>query len=225
MNRSPAGSSAAQPKAPRQRSSDIAQEFCTRALERLALLYEGPSAEVVAPWPAAKRGGPPAAEKPAAFNSAVADLRLRRAQEPRAEAEIALGRQFAARAEEISRILRASTVSIDAAFAPEPGARGSKQALQATPEREPGARRPRRTPLQPVSVQENLGRLAQAKEIGAERARRRKETTARSGGGVYRVPAAAQPAIGADLAEERRQAVARSSLRRNYKSPTIARSG
>jgi hypothetical protein len=223
MTRPLAGSTDASSKKPRKRPVDITQELCTRFLERLALFYESPSSEITGPWPPVKKGEPPTPEKQVAFNSAVADLRLRRAQEPRAEAQIALSQRFAARAEEISGLLRASTANIDDVFAPEPAPRPSKQALQVTPERESRATRARRTPLQPVSVQENLERLQQAKEAGADRARRRKEMTAKSGGGVYRAPLTAQPPIGADIADERRQAVVRGSIRRNYKLPAIVK--
>jgi hypothetical protein len=204
--------------------TDVSQEFCTRTLALLAMFYEPPSAESTAPFPPVKKRDLPPSENRIAFNSAVADLRLRRAYEPRLEAQIALGKQLAARAEEASQHLRTSHADLDELFVPERAPRSVKLDASDDRARDSAVRKAKRTPLQAVPVQENLERMRVATEKGKERARRRIEATERNSDGGHRVHAGGELRIADELAEQRRKAYLRGSVRRNYKSP-IARVG
>jgi hypothetical protein len=202
---------------------DVSQEFCTQALSLLVMFYEGRSAESITPFPAVKKRELPPPETPIPFNSAVADLRLRRAYEPRIEAQIARSEQLAARAEEISQVLRSSQVNLDAVFLPEPGLRIVKSSENDSPqnlERDFVGRKATRKPLQSVSTQETLERIRTGTDTGKSRAKRRIQATERSGSGIHKISPKATR-IDGDLTKEHRMAAVRESIRRNYKSPTI----
>jgi hypothetical protein len=179
---------------------------------------------MASPFPPVRKCEVPPSEAPVPFSSAVADLRLRRAYEPRVEAQIARSGQLAARAEEVSQVLRSSRVDLDAVFLPEPGlrlVRSSENDPNPPAGRDFVARKANRKPLLSVPTQADLERIRAASNAGKQRAKRRLRETERSGSGIHRVSPKGRTAVGGDLTKEQRLAAVRQSMRRNYKSPTV----
>jgi hypothetical protein len=216
---------------------NVEQEFCTRALSLLASFYESPTIDPIVTMPPVKPGNPLPSPSVVAFSSAVADLRLRRAQEQQVAARSAMCEQIASRAEEMSQLLRSTSANLDDVFLSEPAPRPIKPLYQANLERDANAaarfaleqRKPRYKPLEIGKVEREFKRrLEESAARGAERARRRIERTETSGKGSYKVePSSGHWNLGQQLEDERQAIQIRRAAQMRYKTPdeyrTLAR--
>jgi hypothetical protein len=211
---------------------NVEQEFCTRALLLLASFYETPTVDPIATMPPVKPGDSLPSPPVVAFNSAIADLRLRRAQEQQLAAHKAMCEQIATRAEEMSQLLRKTDANLDDVFLSESAPRPNKPLYQANLERDANAaaafaleqRKPRYKPLEIGKVEREFKRrLDECAARGADRARRRIERTEVSGKGPYKVESP-HWSLGQRLEEERQALQGRRAAQLNYKTPNEYRS-
>jgi hypothetical protein len=184
--------------------------------------------------PPVKPGDPLPSPPVVSFNSAIAELRLRRAHEQQVAARSSICQQIASRADELSQLLHKTKANLDDIFLSEPAPRPIKPLYQANLQCDADAaatfaleqRKPRYKPLEIGKVEREFKRrLDESAARGADRARRRIERTEVSGAGPYKVESPSrQWSLGHKMEEERQAVRGRRAAQMYYKTPDEYRS-
>ena len=125
MNRTRTSTPANTPKKEPKPCQNVEEEFAKRALQLMTSFYEPMSVAEILNFPPVEQTAPPLEEKKVIFNSSVADLRVKKAQENQVQALREFNNNFSQRVDSLAETCRDSIVNLENVFGAEQAERPS----------------------------------------------------------------------------------------------------